>query len=63
MITGAIYFTGAFSLLALGIYWKRASKAGAFLSLASGLTAVVGLKPIQAGLGIEMPSPILGIGV
>jgi len=46
-ITGAIYFTGAFALLVAGLYWKRASRVGAYLALAVGLSAVLGLKPIQ----------------
>jgi solute:Na+ symporter, SSS family len=46
-ITGAIYFTGAFALLAGGLYWKRASSAGAFCALISGCSAVIGLAPIR----------------
>jgi len=46
-ISGAIYFTGAISLLVFGLYWKRASKAGAYLALISGFCAVVGLKPVR----------------
>jgi hypothetical protein len=32
-ISGAIYFIGAFVLLVGGIYWKRASRVGAYLAL------------------------------
>ncbi|MEC7774691.1 MAG: sodium:solute symporter family protein, partial [Planctomycetota bacterium] len=46
-ITGAIYFTGAFALLVAGLYWKNASRVGAYLALVVGLSAVLGLKPIQ----------------
>jgi SSS family solute:Na+ symporter len=46
-VTGAIYFTGAFALLLFGIYWKRASRLGAYLALVTGLCAAAGLKPIQ----------------
>ncbi|MHC4594411.1 MAG: sodium:solute symporter family protein [Planctomycetota bacterium] len=46
-ISGAIYFTGAISLLIFGLYWKRASKVGAYLALISGFCAVVGLKPVR----------------
>jgi SSS family solute:Na+ symporter len=66
-ITGAIYFTGAFALLVAGLYWKRASRAGAYLALLVGTSAVVGLKPvqkvIQASLDIEVEwdAEIIGI--
>ncbi|MBC8354666.1 MAG: sodium:solute symporter family protein [Planctomycetes bacterium] len=46
-ITGAIYFTGAFALLAGGLYWKRASSTGAFCALIAGCSAIVGLGPIR----------------
>ena len=35
-ITGAVYFTGAISLLIFGLYWKRASSTGAVLAILSG---------------------------
>ena len=46
-ITGAIYFTGAFALLAGGLYWRRASSTGAFCALIAGCSAIVGLGPIR----------------
>ena len=46
-ITGAIYFTGAFAVLMGGLYWKRASRVGAWAALLSGLTAVLGLGPVR----------------
>jgi len=46
-ITGAIYFTGAFAVLVGGLYWKRASSTGAFLSLLAGCSAGIGLEPIR----------------
>jgi len=46
-ITGAIYFTGAFALLIGGLYWRRASSAGAFCALLAGCSAVLGLGPIR----------------
>ncbi len=49
-ISGAIYFTGAIALLVFGLYWKRASKVGAYLALICGFFAILGLKPIQAPL-------------
>ena len=60
-VTGAIYFTGAFALLAAGLYWKRASRVGAYLALISGLSAVLGLKPVQNALGIDWASETVGI--
>jgi SSS family solute:Na+ symporter len=50
-ISGAIYFTGAIALLVFGIYWKRASKAGAYGSLVCGSLALIGLSPVQKVLG------------
>jgi SSS family solute:Na+ symporter len=46
-ISGAIYFAGAISLLIFGLYWKRASKVGAYGALVCGFLAVVGLTPVQ----------------
>jgi Na+/proline symporter len=50
-ISGAIYFTGAIALLVFGLYWKRASKVGAYSALACGFIAIIGLKPVQNWLG------------
>ena len=55
-ISGAVYFTGAGALLIFGLYWKRASKAGAYLALLSGFGALLGLQPVQAAL--RFPKPI-----
>ncbi len=52
-VTGAIYFTGAFALLSLGLYWKRASTVGAYLAMGAGISAVVGLIPVKAALGLQ----------
>ncbi len=60
-VTGAIYFTGAFALLVGGLYWKRASSRGALLALLAGLTAVLGLSPVQSLLGIDIPSARVGL--
>ena len=46
-ITGAIYFTGAISVLIGGLYWKRASKTGAMWALCAGFSALLGLSPVQ----------------
>jgi SSS family solute:Na+ symporter len=51
-VSGAIYFTGAFAILLLGLYWKRASTAGAFSALFIGTLAVIGLKPVQTKLDL-----------
>lgn len=50
-ISGAIYFTGAFALLAFGLYWKRASRVGAYAALTCGFVAILGLPIVQSGLG------------
>ncbi|MCS1407945.1 MAG: hypothetical protein M2R45_01108 [Verrucomicrobia subdivision 3 bacterium] len=52
-VTGAIYFTGAFALLLGGLYWKHASATGAFLALLSGMTAILGLDPVQRRVGLK----------
>ena len=52
-VSGAIYFTGATSLLILGIYWRRASSVGAYLALTAGLGSVFGLEPMQDLVGFE----------
>ena len=59
-ITGAIYFTGAFSLLFGGLYWKRASSTGAVLGLVAGITAITGLGPVQQSLHSYIPGSIDG---
>jgi SSS family solute:Na+ symporter len=51
-VTGAIYFTGAFALLLFGLYWRGASRFGAFLALNCGLGAVFGLPPVQSAFGV-----------
>ncbi|REJ82207.1 MAG: sodium:solute symporter family protein [Acidobacteria bacterium] len=60
-ITGAIYFTGAFSLLFFGLYWRRASTAGAYGSLACGLVAVLGLGPVGGALGVGLSGEQAGL--
>jgi solute:Na+ symporter, SSS family len=68
-VTGAIYFTGAIALLAGGLYWRRASKAGAYLSLLSGGLAILALPNLRRALGlthiggVELTGPIIVIGV
>jgi len=62
-ISGAIYFTGAIALLVFGLYWKRASRVGAYLALICGFGAILGLKPIQTLLGMDVSSAIVGLTV
>ena len=50
-ITGAIYFTGAFALLAGGLYWRRASSTGAMCALLAGCTAIIGLDKLRLAVG------------
>ena len=52
-VSGAIYFTGAFAVLLCGLYWKSASKTGAYLALSAGVFALLGLKPIQGLVGVD----------
>ncbi len=60
-VSGAIYFSGAFALLVGGLYWKKASSAGAFLALLAGLSAILGLGPVQDLLNIQIPSERVGL--
>ena len=57
-VSGAIYFTGAFAILLLGLYWKGATAAGAFTAL----LAVTGLKPVQEFLNVDQFIKERGIG-
>ncbi len=54
-ISGAIYSIGGFALLAFGLYWKRASRTGAYLALITGFFALLGLSKVQ-----ELCSGLLG---
>ena len=69
-ITGAIYSTGAISVLGFGLYWKRASSTGAILALISGFSAILGLSRvrdllnyqyIENLLGFELTAPVMGL--
>ena len=46
-VTGAIYFSGAITVLIAGLYWEKASEMGAMLALVGGLSALLGLEPIR----------------
>lgn len=61
-ISGAIYFTGAIALLVFGLYWKRASKVGAYAALLCGFLAALGLTPLQNKLGFILNPLKLRIG-
>ena len=61
LATGSVYFASAFAVLAGGLYWKRASSTGAFLSLLAGLTGFVALSPVQGWFGIEMSAARVGL--
>jgi len=63
LISGAIYYTGAFAILFLGLYWKRASKVGAYLALISGFGALLGLSPVQHLFGIDISEATLTLWV
>lgn len=53
-VSGAIYFTGAFSVLLGGLYWKSASSTGAVLAMCTGGFAVLGLEALQRFLLITV---------
>ena len=50
-VTGAIYFTGAFTVMLFGLYWKRSSRIGAYGALAAGAGALLGLMPVREAIG------------
>ena len=61
-ITGAIYFTGAISVVVLGLYWNKSSSTGATLALLGGLSAMIGLEPIRNVLGMNINNPaVIGL--
>ena len=51
-ITGAIYFTGAISVILFGLYWDKASSKGAIAALLGGLSAIISLEPIRNSISI-----------
>ncbi|MCB1224355.1 MAG: sodium:solute symporter family protein [Verrucomicrobiales bacterium] len=67
-VSGAIYFTGAFAVLVFGLYWKRASRAGAVAALCAGIFALAGLTPLrkalhltQEDLGVNLTEAHIGL--
>ena len=61
LATGSVYFASAFAVLAGGLYWKRASSTGAFLSLLAGLIGFFALDPVQNMVGIKMSAARVGL--
>jgi len=61
LATGSVYFASAFAILWAGLYWKKASSTGAFLSLLAGLTGFAALSPVQKWLGIDVMERWVGI--
>ncbi|MEE2886413.1 MAG: sodium:solute symporter family protein [Planctomycetota bacterium] len=62
-ITGAIYFTGAVSVLTFGLYWRRASSTGAVAALVAGFSALLGLTPIKTSVGLaDVGAEVVGLG-
>jgi len=49
-MTGALYFCGAFALLVAGLYWKRASTAGAYAALTAGFFAFMGFEDFRSAI-------------
>jgi SSS family solute:Na+ symporter len=62
-VTGNIYLSGSATILIGGIYWKRASKAGALAALGAGLLSIAGvfLEPIQRVFP-WLSTELLGLG-
>ncbi len=60
-ITGAIYFSGAISVLIGGLYWSKASQKGAILSLLGGMFAIFGLGPVQDAFNISISGTRIGL--
>jgi SSS family solute:Na+ symporter len=48
-VTGTIYLSGAFTVVAAGLYWKKASKTGAMIALWAGVLAIGGIGPWTRG--------------
>lgn len=67
-VSGSIYLSSAGVVLLGGIYWKRASSAGALAAMIAGLIAIVGLflKPFNAqlhewGINYKLTGPVVGL--
>ncbi len=67
-VSGTIYLSGAGVVLVGGIYWRRASTAGAWAALLAGLLAIAGLflDPVNAwikshGIDYELTKHVVGL--
>jgi SSS family solute:Na+ symporter len=67
-VSGTVYLSGAGVALVGGIYWKRASTAGAWAAMLCGLIALVGLflDPVNAtlkssGIDYELTGGVVGL--
>jgi SSS family solute:Na+ symporter len=62
-VSGSIYFCSGIVLMAGGLYWRGATRRGALWALVLGFTAVLGLGPLKAAVGLEgLSSPAIGFG-
>ncbi|RME98277.1 MAG: hypothetical protein D6773_14665 [Alphaproteobacteria bacterium] len=60
-VSGSIYFCSGVVLLTGGLYWKGATRRGALWALILGFTAILGLAPLKAAIGLESVSgPVFG---
>ncbi len=60
-VSGSIYFCSGVVLLAGGLYWKRATRRGAWAALILGFTAIIALEPIRNALGLsDVSAPVIG---
>ncbi len=57
-VTGTIYFAGAFSVVAAGLYWRRASSVGAVLAMIMGIVAALGIVPWSAETIEQLTIPL-----
>ena len=54
--TGTVYFAGAAVVIIGGLYWRRASAAGAVAAMCAGFIPILGLAPVQEFLRFELKS-------
>lgn len=60
-VSGSIYFCSGIVLLAGGAYWPRATRRGAIVALILGFSALIGLGPLKAALGLQdVSAPVIG---
>lgn len=60
-VSGAIYFCSGIVVLAGGLYWPRATRKGAIAALIAGFSAIAGLGPVKAALGMaDVSAPAIG---